>query len=249
MAELTFERLERKPAYFTVADAIRRQIVSGELPHGSYLPPEHDFSAQLGVTRQTLREAVRLLETSGLITRGKRRRLVVSRPSVSAVGGSLREAMILHHVTYRELWELHTAHDPGVAALAARCIDEDDKVRLRDNVARTAEAVESSGELVDLDIEFHSLIVAATKNRALLLTHEANADIFYRTFSTLLYPIEPGQGRYVLDAHRRIADAILTGDIDGARLWIARHMDAIRRECEQGGIDLEQPFRPGATGA
>lgn len=240
----TFDRLERKPAYYSVADAIRRRIVSGELAQHSYLPPEQDFADQLGVTRQTLREAVRLLETSGLITRGKRRRLVIGRPSMLAVGGSLREAMILHEVSYRELWELHMALDPGVAALAARSATDEGKQRLLDNTQRMADMIEAGEEPREVDVEFHSLILEAADNRALRLIHDANTDVLYGITTRIVGVLEQWQHDKVLEAHRRIAEAIIAGDAEVAHLWMARHLDAVRRDCENAGLDMDRPFAP-----
>lgn len=247
MTKATFDRLERKPAYYSVAAAIRQKIVSGDLAQDSYLPPEQDFAEQLGVTRQTLREAVRLLETSGLITRGKRRRLVIARPSLLAVGGSLREAMILHHVTYRELWELHMALDPGVAALAARSITDTDKKRLHANTERMAEIAAGGDDPRDLDIEFHSLILEATNNRALQLIHDANTDVLYSMTTRVVGELEQWQHQGVVEAHRRIADAVIKGDAEMARLWMTRHLEAVRRDCELAGLDLDQPFTTETT--
>lgn len=248
MSDTTFDRLERKPAYITVAATIRQKIVSGQLEQDGYLPPEQDFADQLGVTRQTLREAVRLLETSGLVTRGKRRRLMVARPSMDAVGGSLREAMILHQVTYHELWELHLALDPGVAALAAKSVDAADKERLAKNMSAMAEAVAADVDTIALDVEFHTLILESTHNRALRLVHDANIDVLYGTVSGLV-ELEAWQRERVLEAHRHIADAVTGGDAEVARLWMTRHLEDIRRGAERAGVDMNRPFVPTAPAA
>jgi GntR family transcriptional regulator, transcriptional repressor for pyruvate dehydrogenase complex len=242
VADVTFERLERKPAYYTVAASIRARILSGDLPQESYLPPETDFALQLGVTRQTLREAVRLLEQSGMITRGKQRRLVVARPSVSAFGGSLREAMILHRVTYRELHELHVAIEPGMASLAALNHDVSYEKALGDNVARLAEAVRSGADIYELDVEFHALVARATNNTALRLVLEPNLDALYSGFSRLVNSLEPWQTERILEAHEHIATAIAAGDGEMARIWMTRHLEDVRLGCERAALDMEQPF-------
>jgi DNA-binding FadR family transcriptional regulator len=244
MTGTAFDRLERKPAYFAVADEIRAKILSGELSQDSYLPPENDFADQLGVTRQTLREAVRLLEQSGLITRGKRRRLMVGRPSIDDVGLSLRDAMILHGVTYRSLHELHVAIEPGMASLAAANLDDEHAERIEANMTRMAAAVDAGNDVYDLDVEFHSLIAQATNNTALRLVLEPNFDVLYSGFSRLVNRLEAWQTERILEAHRHIADAICAGDSEMARLWMTRHLDDVRRGCERAGFDMEQVFLP-----
>lgn len=244
MSESNFDRLERKPAYYAVADTIRKRIVDGDLAQESYLPPEQDFADQLGVTRQTLREAVRLLETSGLITRGKRRRLVVARPTPLAVSGSLLEAMILHDVTYRELIEYHMVTDPGVAALAATKATDADRARLVRNVEWMKSLIDSEQSVLPADSEFHLIVMESTHNRPLQLSQEANIDMLYRTFSRLVNDPDKWQAKRILAAHEHIAEAIRTGDAEVARLWMTRHIEDIRRGCELAGVDMDVQLRP-----
>ena len=64
---MQFEALKRAPAYVMAENAIKDLILSGELGPGALLPGEHDLAEQLGVTRPTVREAMRKLESSGLV--------------------------------------------------------------------------------------------------------------------------------------------------------------------------------------
>ena len=105
---MQFEPLKRVPAYAMVEEAIRDMILSGKLGTGDLLPGEHDLAAQLGVTRPTVREAIRKLESSGLVERGHRRRMQVAAPSSEISSSAIRTAIVMHDITYRALWEVST---------------------------------------------------------------------------------------------------------------------------------------------
>ena len=100
-------------------NAIKEMILSGELGPGELLPGEHALAEQLGVTRPTVREAMRTLESSGLVERGHRRRMQVVAPSSEISSSAIRNAIVMHNITYRELWEVSTALEPLAARMAA----------------------------------------------------------------------------------------------------------------------------------
>ena len=115
--------IKRAPAYQLAEEALRQMIMDGELKPGEMLPVEHDLADQLGVTRPTVREALRKLESSGLVVRGARRRMVVSAPSPHIASDAMFQAIVLHGITYREIWQMHMALEPMAAGLAAGKID------------------------------------------------------------------------------------------------------------------------------
>ena len=101
-------------------DAIEREIFAGRLKVGDPLPAETHFAEQFGVNRSTVREGIRLLEQSGLVERngGKRPasqcRIIWSSPPPPA------GRLMLHSVTFRELWEARWCSEPMIAERAAR---------------------------------------------------------------------------------------------------------------------------------
>ena len=139
---------------------------------GNRLPSEQKLAEQFGVNRSTVREGIRLLEETGVLRREFGKRLVVSRPSYDSVGGRIGRAMILHEVTFRELWETIMAIEPATAALAARKRTAADLDLIAGNIARTRVSLADGQALVTLDIEFHSLIAQAAANRAIVLARE-----------------------------------------------------------------------------
>ena len=115
-----FVPLDDHPAYRQIANVIEERIVARSLRTGDALPSETEMARQFGVNRSTIREAVRELETHGLIgrTRGEKR-LRVTRPEPERVSFGVSRALALHDVTFMELWEAMMALDPVAAHYAA----------------------------------------------------------------------------------------------------------------------------------
>ena len=117
---MLFERLAHQPAYRQVSTAIEDKILRRTLRPGDMLPTESELARQFGVNRSTVREALRRLESSGLVDRlngGKR--LFVTRPGSAETVSRVSRALALDEVTFIELWEAMLAIAPRTAALAA----------------------------------------------------------------------------------------------------------------------------------
>lgn len=238
--EVRFARLERAPAYRTVSDAILKEIIAGRLRLGDRLPTEQVLAEQFGVNRSTVREGIRLLEETGVVRREGGKRLMVSRPSYGSVGDRISQAMILHEVTFRELWEATMAIEPAAAALAASKHSPDDLSRIADNLVRTRAALSDSQALLSLDIEFHALVARAAANRALELAREPLSQLFYPVFEAVLTRVGVA-GKRLLAAHESIAQAIAASDIEQSRKWMERHIADFRKGYELAGLDMDRP--------
>src|SRR5690606_37801432 len=85
-AQALFDPVERSPAYTRVSSAIEQKILTRALRAGDVLPAETDLAQQFRVHRSTVREALRQLESAGLVTRPQgAKRMVVSRPEAAKV--------------------------------------------------------------------------------------------------------------------------------------------------------------------
>src|SRR3974377_227763 len=116
-----FEQILIEPAYRKVAAAIGERIVSRSWREGERLPPETELARQFGVNRSTVREALRELESRGLLQRRPGSKLMsVSRPQHAAVAQGVSHALLLHDVTVRHLWEALTLLAHPLAQSAAR---------------------------------------------------------------------------------------------------------------------------------
>lgn len=238
--EAGFKRLDVLPAYRLVCDAVEREIVAGRLRQGDKLPTESALAQQFGVNRSTVREGIRLLEQSGLVRREGGKRLHVSLPHARELATRASRALVMHQVTFRELWEAAIEIEPITVGLAVGRCGADEIASLESTILQ----MESSGDDIDrfvrLDISFHDLIAKASRNRVLQLAREPLSLLFLPAGRAIL-PRLRTQKR-VIDAHRVIAAALASGDRAEAERWMRRHMEDFRRGYERTGLDLDKPL-------
>lgn len=247
MSDGPFETLKRAPAYRVVEESVRQKILDGVLKPGDLLPSETDLAEQLGVTRPTVREAFRSLEGAGLVERGPRRRMMVTAPSPRIVRNAMHQAIVMHGVSYRELWELNMALEPMAAALAATNASPEILDAIQVNLERTAGCLSDPGALAEADVEFHDLVAQAAGNHALLISREPLGELLFPAYGTVIRKIGPG--RRLLEAHTKVYEALREGDVDTAREWMARHIRDFRRGCEVAGLDFDEPVTVNPNGS
>src|SRR5688572_14280536 len=132
-----FERIKPRPAYERVAEAIERKILAGRLRPGDPIGTEADLVRQFGVNRSTVREGIRLLEHGGLVHRDSSRRLAVGLPHYDRLASRASRALILHQVTFRELWEATMALSLASIELAVERATPEEIAALEANIAAT----------------------------------------------------------------------------------------------------------------
>src|SRR5688500_1958208 len=108
--------------YVVVADQLRRRILGGELAEGERLPVEEELTAQFGVARTTLREALRVLESEGLIAirRGRGGGPFVTHPDLGPISLALAASLQLQGASVGELDEARRLIEPQIAGQLAR---------------------------------------------------------------------------------------------------------------------------------
>ncbi len=248
MQEHEFSRIERAPAYRLVYDAIEREILAARLRVGDPLPAEMQLAEQLGVNRSTVREGIRLLEQSGLIERDGGKRPRIAMPHYLRLASSASRALILHSVTFRELWEASMVLEPAIAGRAARQVDKDGLSEVAANLAVMDAAVVSfeGGAPIDvhgfvgLDRAFHEILAKVAGNRVLALAHEPVTSLFIPAGQIILPRLKTY--RRVLEAHRYIFNCLRSHDEVGARSWMHKHMDDFRRAYELTALSLDTPL-------
>ena len=239
---INFDKLSHQPAYRVVSEKIRNAIVSGEIKTGELLPTETTLAEQFGVTRSTIREAIRLLEHGGMLGRADRKRLVVTLPQTDTVGRSVSSALLMHRVTYEELWQVAMGLEPLASKLACSTATAKDKQRLTANLVHTAEVMDNHDALLEAEIEFHDLLANATHNSALLLARAPLNELFYpAAWGAVIRALSPG--KRILVAHQHIYGAICANNPDKAEEWMKKHMLDFRRGIEMGNLGFNEPVK------
>lgn len=161
-----------------IAEHIRSQIATGALRPGELLPPEGALLERFAVARPTMRGALRILESDGLIRieRGHTGGPRVVEAAVATLARRVGLHLQLRGADLRELIEAQAMLQPAAAAQAARVHDEADIARLRDAVAACANAT-STGEYIEAAERFGEALLDASHNRVLALYAELTSSL------------------------------------------------------------------------
>lgn len=217
-----------------VADDIRRQILGGELPDGARLPKEDVLRSRFGVGRPAMREAMRILESEGLVTvlRGNQGGAVVQAPRDEQAAYSLALVLASRSIRTRDVGAALRELEPACAALCARRDDREETVlpdlrtvhreagRTRDDPVAFTAALRS----------FHETIVGSCGNETLIVVVGALEKLWssHVSAATESRPRSPEQQQRSLDEHERILRAIELGDPDGARDAVSAHIGRVQ---------------------
>jgi DNA-binding FadR family transcriptional regulator len=222
-----------------IAARLRRQIVRGTVKPGDKLPPETRLMEQFGVSRPTIREAFRILETEGLmvVRPGSRGGAQVVAPDQTAAARHVGLLLQLRGATIDDVYEARKVAEPACAGLLARRRTEQDIADLAAVVAEIESAVEARDGLPDpaqwsrLSYRFHELIMQRSGNKTLALQGAVLHDIVathteLRASRSFGETGSPERYRHAVQAYKKLLALIAAGDADGAQgLWRS-HMDS-----------------------
>jgi GntR family transcriptional repressor for pyruvate dehydrogenase complex len=238
-APAEFAPIRVEPAYRKVAAALLERITDRTISAGDRLPPEMELARQFGVHRGTVREALRELETNGVLKRERGSKLMmVTRPARGTVAAGVSRALALHDVSYHDVWEALTALEPPIAAAAARDRASRDLTRLDDIVARLDEDM-GTAATVEQTADFFRAIGEATRNGVFMLAHEPLVQLLVPSLGAMIDKVPQARSR-IAAAQRRILAAIRDKDGTQAHDWMAKHIRDFRRGFEIAGIGLER---------
>jgi GntR family transcriptional regulator, transcriptional repressor for pyruvate dehydrogenase complex len=217
-------------------ERIRERIASGTWGPGTRLPREADLAKQLGLSRNSLREAVRALSLARVleVRRGDGTYVSSLEPD-ELLEPTLSATHLLRGRTVLELFEVRRMLEPQAAAMAALRVDDDVMHDLRTELDRMVAAGDHAEDLVDADAAFHDVIARAPGNGVLraLLRSLSTSTVRARLWHGIA---DRGALDLARDEHARIYEAIAAGDADLARAaallhivtnetWLREHLD------------------------
>lgn len=232
---LAVSRITAPKASDVLAEELRSRIRSGEWPEGIALPAERELGGQTGLSRTTVREALRMLELDGLIEirpgRGGGAR--VRRPAGDELSRQLDLFIWGRNISAEHLHDVRTALEGLAAEKAAENRTEAD---LADLARKTREVELAAGHLpayLDANLAWHMAVVRASHNELLVRFMEVLAQAIHD--ATELEAFDSAEVRaQTLKIHRAIFAAIEAGDADAARRRMTRHVSAARELALKG---------------
>lgn len=173
----TFHSVKSGKISELVAQQIKDAILKGTMKPGDRLPPERELVERFRASRISVREALKNLETSGLLTIKPGSGVFVSEVNSKPISDSLSSILRIRRISINEITEARIMLEPYIAKLATEKITTEDLEKLEENIHETSKIVKSDMPSPAQNIEFHSLIAAATKNQVIALTMKTLLDV------------------------------------------------------------------------
>lgn len=233
---LTLSPIQVPKAADVLADSLREQILDGRLRVGAILPNERDLAERAGLSRASVREALRILEVEGLIaTRtGRNGGSEVIRPSLATIERTIGIFIRGQNIRLASVLEVREAIEPHAARLAALHRTEQDLAKLNECHQRLVQQIDDVAAFLRANLDWHVSVVLAGHNELLSAFVGAFAQTVYQ--ATDLQEFSPPEIRKtVARAHQSVMDAIQAGDADAAWRRMARHVGAYVHRVNEVG--------------
>ena len=220
------ERSEK--AYEKVISYIKNEIRQGNLKRGESLPPERELAELLGVSRNSVREAVRTMSLMGFVSSVQGAGNFVTCDLEKNLSESLRIMLQLGETNYLQVSQMRRGLESETARLAASHILPGQLTRLENLVQRMEEAHDPE-QGSRYDQEFHILLCDAAGNRLLKAMFTGMLSTVNDFIATMYAHImvEAAQGNALHAAHREIVDALRAHDETAAIRAIWRHFEIV----------------------
>jgi len=228
--KLTISPIERRKTYELVAEHLTAQIAARALGPGAAVPSERELVEAFKVGRSSVREALRMLESGGLIENRGNGTFVVS-PVRNTLNQSLGVLLSVDETDLRELFEVRRILEGECAALAAARGGDGDLERMEEAIAAMEAGLGSEQEYIDADLSFHLTIAESTGNRVVAHLMHAIRDHVHAALGTVFHI--PGSPERSLEQHREIVDAIRLRRPDEARARMHEHIGRVEHEIHQ----------------
>lgn len=212
--------------YEAVLDQLKGLVA--EMEPGDRLPAERDLAERFGVSRVSLRAALRSLESMGRIEIRRNAGSFVLNPQSSPITGWLKELEPINEEFLNHLVEVRASIEDRVLMVVHRKHpDYSPIVALLDTIEHGLDADDREGG--SLDVRFEAMLGGMSGNPLLTELQKSAHELWVDAWGTC--GIAPGDPLGLLDEHRRILDALVAGDINSARVIMAAHVD---RQVGQG---------------
>ena len=193
-----------------IVEQIRETILTGRVKPSDQLPPERELVKRFKASRIAVREALKSLETAGLVIIKPGSGVFVAEADSKTMSDFLYSIVRMQNISLNEVTEARLIFEPHVARLAAERITEQDLEKLKTNIERTAAALKSGIPVVTESVEFHTLLAEATHNTVIGLTMKTMLDVAHEMTSvskeTLAERIKVS--RHSLTHHKEILKAL-----------------------------------------
>jgi len=236
-----FTPIKSSRTFEEVSNRIKKFIFDGVFRPGDKLPPETELAQQFNVGRQSIREALRILELSGFITiqKGGRGGAVIKDTISNTISRLFLDAFLMEKISIEELTVARVEIEKTVLKYVIRNADRSDIRSLQENIRKSREKIENNELVIEENIQFHKLLAQASKNHLFMIVVEAISTAVRHFMSQLgpdsefsdnkkWYDESIIRSKNTLKFHQHILDAIIANDLEQAVEQLEAHLHEVK---------------------
>jgi DNA-binding FadR family transcriptional regulator len=230
--KLAKTKIRAKPQQ--IADELRRRILAGDYEEGDLLGHEPGLIEQFGVSRPSMREALRILETEGLISvaRGVQGGVIVHRPDKRLTARTAAIVLQYRNVSLADVFEARTILEPAAVRKIAKARNHEGfAATLRARIAEQRDAIDDPVRFAEANARFHEDLVAMAGNETLSIVVEMLGEVVTRAVAEVSrLEVEGGSTatrRRGVRSQEHLADLIEAGDAEAAEQHWQTHMGVV----------------------
>jgi len=225
-----FEKIKQNRMYEHIVNQILEAVSRGDLQPDDKLPSENELSEIFGVSRVTVREAIRSLEQFGMIEvrQGSRGGAYVKKMNLDAVVSQTGNALRMTHITFPHLSKARACLEREILSeMIPAGISREDGDRLAGNIekAETHYRNNESGDRLRTNFEFHTMLAELTKNPIVIVMHKIIVDLsisFFESVAATAPMVEKTLGE-----HRQILALLKENDLQAASRICFQHIQEV----------------------
>ncbi len=213
----------------TAVIEIKQMILDQKYDEYGFLPSEGVMSELLGVSRATVREAVRTLEVRGFLKRIHGKGIQVLDKSQKVVEQAMTDMFDKQELEVKDVLEVRMMLEPKSAELAATRINKDELQKLNDLVSMMEKSEKIDKKYLECDFKFHEVLVASTKNPMTVAIVAAYSKWLEKSIFASSQTDENLEHNY--HYHRNILEALERRDAYEARKYMEQHLEAASKKA------------------
>lgn len=232
-----FKPVKKTRVYEEIVVKVKEMIEQGKLKSGDQLPGERELSEVFRVSRSSVREALRALESKGYLESRQGDGTYIASQSVESLVNTLASVISSEKDSQMELFEMRRMIEPQLAYLAAERATEEEIARMEEALILQEQAIARGETGTEVDKAFHYIMANATKNKVLLRLADYMRDLLAESRERYLQ-VE-GRPEKSIARHRQVLDAIKARDAELAAQVMLDHVRDIE-SCLFAGNYLKE---------
>ncbi len=222
-------QVRKTRVYHVIVDWMKDLIAEGRIKPGDQLPSERELADLFKASRNSVRDAIRVLEQMGLVECRQGDGTYVRSVSADELAAPLALCLLQSRTQMRELWEVRRVLEPAMAEFAATRITRDELDELEVVLDVQRRKLDAGIVALDEDAAFHYAIAQATRNAVLLQVMNTLVDLLRQSRERSLH--QRGRPAASLAGHVRILAALGRHDAAGAHAAMLRHLNEVEERA------------------